>query len=342
MKHIGMDVHSTITVVTVLNEHGRKILKRQLATREYELIDFLKSIPDPKRAALEESQMADFVTRIVQPYVIEVIRCQPQHNRLISESEDKCDSRDSHTLAELLYLNKLKPVHHPAWVYRQLREAVRCYWRESRGLAREKNHLKAFYLFNGVQCEGKGVYSKRNRKDYVERLRKRSGIVKLLELSYQSLDASRERKAGYIRVLREQAEPFQEEVSRLKSIPGIGPIGAYTLLAYLEDGWRLPNKRKLWQYCGIGIRRHESVGKGHKGASRKGNRYLKNVLMTAASSIASPKNRDNALAKRWHAGLAAGVDSDRMRRNQARKIAVVAQHLLRFKERYDDERLTTT
>jgi transposase len=342
MKHIGMDVHSTTTVITVLNDRGRKILKRQIPTREYDLIDFLKSIPDPKRAALEESQMADFVTRIVEPYVKEVIRCQPQHNRLISESENKCDSRDSYTLAELLYLNKLKPVHHPAWVYRQLREGVRSYWRATRDLARSKIRLKAFYLFNGVDCQGEKVYSKRNQRPYREQLERRSGNRDLLELNYQSLDSCRERKAGHIRVLRKLAEPFQKEVSWLKSIPGIGPIGAYTLLAYLEDGWRISNKRKLWQYCGIGIRKHESAGKGHQGASRQGNRYLKNVLMTADSSIASGKDSDNALARRWYAGLEAGIASDRMRRNQARKIAVLAQHVLRFKEPYNDERVTAT
>ena len=87
MKHIGMDVHSTTTVATVLSDRGRKLLRRQIPTREFDLIDFMRNIPGPKRVALEESQMADFVTRAIAPYVTEVIRCQPQHNRLISESE---------------------------------------------------------------------------------------------------------------------------------------------------------------------------------------------------------------------------------------------------------------
>jgi transposase len=342
MKHIGMDAHSTTSLMTVLNDRGRKILQRQVPTRESDLIDFMKSIPDPKRIALEESQVADFVTRILEPYVKEVIRCQPQHNRLISESENKCDPEDSYHLAELLYLNKLKPVHHPAWGYRQLREAVRSYWTASWDLARVKTRLKAFYLFNGIPCQGEKVYSKRYRKRYVERLRSQSGNINLLELHYENLDSCRERKAGHIRVLRKLAEPYQEEVGRLKGIPGIGPIGAYTLLAYLEDGWRIPNKRKLWQYCGIGIRRHDSNGKGYRGASRKGNRYLKNVLMTAASSIASGRGSENALALRWQSGLAAGIAADRLRRNQARKIAVLAQYVLRTKESYNDERVMTT
>jgi len=342
MKHIGLDTHSTTTVATVLSDRGRKILRRQMPTRELDLIDFMQSIPGPKRVALEESQMADFVTRVIAPYATEVIRCQPQHNRLISESEDKCDDRDAYSLAELLYLNKLKSVHHPAWEYRQLREAVRAYWTSSRDLARAKSRLKACFLFNGIHCEGEKVYSKRHQKQYRERFHSRSGNLNLLDLHYAELDSCRNRKAGHVRVLRNLAKALHEELERLQSIPGIGPIGAYTLLAYLENGWRIPNKRKLWQYCGVGIRRHESNGKGHRGASRKGNRYLKNTLMTAAAAVAARKSNDNALKRRWQAGLAAGVASDRLRRNLARKIAVLAQYVLRFKEQYNDERVMTT
>jgi len=342
MKHIGLDTHSTTTVATVLSDHGRKILQRRIPTREFDLIDLMRSIPGPKRVVLEENQLADFITRVIAPYATEVIRCQPQYNRLISESENKCDEADSHTLAELLYLNKLKPVHHPSWEYRQLRQAVRAYWTSSRDLAQAKNRLKACFLFNGIHCEGETVYSKRYRESFRKRLRSRSGDLNLLDLHYQALDFCRNRKAEHIRLLRKLSKPLEEEVGRLKSIPGIGPIGAYTLLAYLENGWRIPNKRKLWQYCGIGIRKHETNQKGHKSASRKGNRYLKNSLMTAASAITARRMADNALTRRWLAGLAAGVASDRLRRNLARKIAVLAQYLLRFKEQYNDERVVTT
>ena len=342
MKHIGLDVHSTTTYATVLNNRGRKILQRQIPTREIDLIDFMKSIPDPKRVVLEESQVSDFVTRILEPYTKEIIRCQPQHNRLISSSEDKCDNTDSYNLAELLYLNKLKPVHHPDWMYRQLREGVRSYWTSSRDLTQAKNRLKAFYLFNGIQCQGTKVYSKRAREKYTARFKSRGGNLTLLEYKYQSLDFCREKKAKHARLLRELAKPFQDDVKCLRSIPGIGPIGAYTLLAYLENGWRIPNKRKLWQYSGIGIRKHESNGKERRGASKKGNRHLKNVFMTSATTIAGRHRSDNALAWRWHQRKDAGMDADRLRRDTARKIAVLAQYLLRSKEHYIDERIITT
>jgi transposase len=342
MKHIGMDVHSTTTFISILNDRGREINRTKVKTQEADLVAFLLNTSGPKQVVLEESQMADFVTRIIEPHVTKVIRCLPQHNRLISESEKKLDPEDAKNLAELSYLGKIKSVHHAPWEYRQLREAVRAYWTGSRDLTRAKNRLKAFYLFNGIHCEGDKVYAKRDRSKWMKESAKRSVNPKLLRRHYMQLDFYRDSKAEHVKILREQAKPMNEDIRRLMTYPGIGFIGACTLVAYLQDGWRLKNKRKLWQYCGIGIRIHESNERGHRKASRKGNRFVKNVLMTAAISIASRRSADNALTQIWWTGVANGTDPTRMRRNLARKVAVLAQRSLRFKEEYDDDRVVTT
>jgi transposase len=342
MKHIGMDVHSTTTQVTVLSDRGREIKSARILTQESNLIDFLLSVPGPKRVVLEESQMADFVTRIIEPHVTEVIRCLPQHNRLISESEKKFDREDAHVLAELLYLDKLKAVHHPPWEYQQLRQGACAYWKASRDLTRIKNRLKAFYLFSGVHCAGEKVYSQRYRDAWMKKLQGRSGNLKLLQQQYEQLDFFRKNKAVHVKMLKELAKPLQQDVRCLRTYPGIGFIGACTLVAYLEKGWRIKNKRQLWQYSGIGMRIHESNHKGRRGASHQGNRYLKNALLTAVASLASRRNADNALTRMWRAGVEAGIDPARMKRNLARKVVVIAQRALRFHEEYDDDRVVTT
>jgi transposase len=342
MKHIGLDIDSTTTHINVFSDRGREIKRAAIPTRQADLVAFIRSVPGPKQVALEETQMADFVSRILHPHVTKVIRCLPQHNRLISESEKKCDEEDAKTLAELLFLGKLKEVHHAPWDYRQLREGVRAYWTASRDLAQAKSRLKAFYLFNGVHCVGEKVYSRRHRNCFYEEIANRSGNRNLLQQLYAHMDFCRARKAAHVKILRGLAKVSQKDVAFLKSYPGIGFIGACTLVSYLENGWRLKNKRKLWQYCGIGIRRHESAGTGRRGASRKGNRYVKNAIMTAAASIAGRRSSDNALTRMWRAGVQAGVPPERLKRNLARKVAVLAQRSLRFHEEYDDARVVTT
>jgi transposase len=342
MKHIGFDVDSMATHISVFSERGREILHTKIATREADLVAFMRSIAGPKRVALEESQLADFVTRTIEPYATKVIRCLPQHNRLISESEQKYDRADARSIAELLFLDKLKEVHHAPWIYRQLREGIRAYWVASRDLSRTKCQLKAFYLFNGVHCTGEKVYASRYRAGFTKQLDKRSANLQLLNQLYLQLDFFRTRKAAHIKILKELVKPFKQDERNLITYPGIGLIGACSLIAYLENGWRLKNKRKLWQYCGVGVRRHESAGKGRRKASRQGNRYLKNVVMTAAATIANRKMADNALTKMWREGIAAGIPGDRMKRNMARKVAVLAQRSLRFKEEYHDDRVAIT
>jgi transposase len=274
--------------------------------------------------------------------VTKVIRCLPQHNRLIRESEHKYDRADARSLAELLFLNKLKAVNRAPWEYRQLREGVRTYWISSRDLSRCKSQLKIFYLFNGVHCVGEKVYAGRYRSAFKKKAEKRSANMQILGQLYLHHDFCRSRKAAHIRILEELVKPFQQDERHLKTYPGVGMIGASTFIAYLGNGWQIKNKRKLWQYCGIGVRRHESAGKGHRKASRQGNRYLKNAVMTAAATIANRGMADNALTKTWRAGIAAGVPGDRMKRNMARKVAVLVQRSLRFKEEYNDDLVLAT
>jgi len=339
MKHIGMDLHSTTTDACVRNKKGEIVLcRRQIPTTPDELVKFVVGIPGPKRVAIEECQMADWVTRVLRPHVDEVIRCQPQYNKLISASEDKCDKTDSASMSDLLYLNRLKHVHHPELEYRRLREAVRAYWIASRELTRAKNRLKAFFLFNGLHETGDKIYSVHNRSRYLKKLEKPGANVELARLLYERMDHCRQLKAKHIHLVRESAKPMKKLVRLLKTIPAIGPIHAYTLVAYLEEGQRIPNKRDLWRYAGLGLRKHESRDIGTRRASCSGNRLVKHVVMSAAATIACQRS-SNALSERWEKDIREKVDPKLALRNLARKIVVIVQYILRSKQEYRDERV---
>jgi transposase len=338
MKHIGMDVHSTTTDACVRNGSGVVVLQRRIRTTQNELIDFVASIQGQKRVVVEEDQMADWVTRLLQPHVDEVIRCQPQYNKLISGSEDKCDKMDARALSELLYLNRVKPVHHPEMKYRILREAVRAYWVASRDLTRAKNRLKGWYLFNGLYENGRSIYSMRNRSKRLKAMQQEGRNTELAELLYEQMDACRQLKAKHIQMLRKTARPVKDLIKLVMTMPAIGPISGYTLVSLLEDGWRIPNKRKLWRYAGLSLRRYESRDFGIKGASKTGNRLLKRVAMSAAITIVA-RGESNALLALWERDIRQNVNPKRARRNLARKIVVIAQHLLRSKQEYIDERI---
>lgn len=333
-----MDLNSKTTDICVRDGKGKIICCSQIPTTAADLEKFIRSIPGKKRVAVEESQITDWVTRVLKPHVDEVIRSEPHFNKLISKSEDKCDKTDCKALSDLLYMNRLKPVYHPSLLYRKLRESVRAYWIASRELSRAKNRVKAFFLFNGMHETGRKIHAAGNRNRILDTLKGLEGNVALARLLYERMDQCRQLKAKHIHIMRDAAEPLKDSVRLLMTIPGIGAISAYTVLAYLEEGQRVPNKRKLWRYSGLSLRRHQSGSSDTEGASRRGNRRLKQVLMSAA--ITAARCNDNALSALWKKDIRRKVDAKRARRNLARKIAVIAQHLLRAREEYSDERLT--
>ena len=338
MKHIGMDLHSSTTDVCVRNGKGEIVLRRRLETTRTELQRFVADIPGPKRIAVEESQMADWATRVLQPHVDEAIRCQPQFNKLISASEDKCDKKDAESISELLYLNRLKRVHHPNLAYRTLRQTVRAYWIASRELTRAKNRLKGLFLFHGLHETGDKIYSVPKQSGYLKKLERAGGNVELGQLLYERLDHCRQLKAKHIRLARKSARPMNDLVRLLMTMPAIGAIYAYTLVAYLEDGRRFPNKRKLWRYAGLALRKHESRDIGARHVSFSGSRLVKYVAMSAAATIACRRG-DNALSELWEKEIRNKVDPEQAQRNLARKIVAIAQCLLRSKQEYSDEQV---
>jgi len=106
--------------------------------------------------------------------------------------------------------------------------------------------------------------------------------------------------------------------------------------AFLGDPGRFPNKRKLWKYCGLGLRYRRSAGKskGRLRRSREYNRLLKGVLGIAAQ--ATRRSRDNALVHYGELLRTQGKSPSIVRRTLSRKIAVIAWSLLKQQKLYQD------
>src|SRR5215207_6632565 len=72
------------------------------------------------------------------------------------------------------------------------------------------------------------------------------------------------------------------DVQRLVWVPGIGKLGAYTLVLEIDDVQRFPTVRHFHSYCRLEPGADNSAGKTRHKRSRDGNRYLKLVFHTAA------------------------------------------------------------
>jgi transposase len=80
----------------------------------------------------------------------------------------------------------------------------------------------------------------------------------------------------------------QNEASRnLETVPGIGPITASALVASIGDARNFKNGRQLAAWLGLVPKQHSTGGKTNlQGISKRGDRYLRTLLIHGARSVA--------------------------------------------------------
>ncbi len=129
------------------------------------------------------------------------------------------------------------------------------------------------------------------------------------------LDASLERVSTEI---AERVGPFEAEVARLQSIPGVGQRTAEVLVAEIGvDLTRFPTARHLASWAGLCPGNDESAGKRRSGRTRKGSPWLRTALVEAGQAAA--RTKETYLAAQYRR-LAA--------RRGAKRAAVAVAHSL--------------
>lgn len=111
----------------------------------------------------------------------------------------------------------------------------------------------------------------------------------------------------------EQIAPFEEDVARLDTIPGVGRPTAEALIAEIGvDMGQFPSDRHLASWAGLCPGNNESAGKHKSGKTRKGNRFVRAALTEAA--LAAIRTKGSALGARYR----------RVMRHRGHRKAVVA------------------
>jgi transposase len=97
----------------------------------------------------------------------------------------------------------------------------------------------------------------------------------------------------------------QHDVScKLAEIPGIGPITASALAASIGDAKSFANGRQLAAWLGLVPRQHSSGGKSMLlGISKRGDAYLRTLLIHGARSVIRVAERKRGYAETWLARL---------------------------------------
>jgi transposase len=256
-KYIGMDVHKESISIAVLNSAGKVVMECVIETKASTILQFIHGLGGDLRVTSEEGTWASWLYDLLKPHVTELVVCNPRKIALLKDGS-KSDRIDAHKLAELLYMNKIKPVYHGEHGLRLLKELSRSYLTISKDLGRVMNRLKALYRGWAIPCAGTQVYAPHYRSEWLSKI-KEIGVRRRAELYYQQLDA--------LRLVRQQArkellaEARKHRATKLlRQIPGIGPLRAAHLVALMQTPHRFRTKRQLYlQRAGVGDPRQRAV-----------------------------------------------------------------------------------
>ncbi len=337
--YIGADVDSKMTNLAV-DRNGKIIREWCVPTTVKMLRDAIEAVPRPRELTFEEGPMADWLGRGLRPVVDRLVICDPRRNALINRDGDSDDRIDARKLAGLLRGGYLRAVHHSDDARRvELKQWVGLYHDRVREAVRQINKIRGRCWQHGLRPPRGVLRNVPVRQAWLAALGKHPGVSQLTML-FIGLDAARDQ----VQLSRRRMGQLARHTPILdcwQELPGVGPIRALTLYAYLDTPWRFANNpHKLWKYCGVGLE-HAGSGKDRQGRMKLGhlqlawqvNRRLKGAVMGAA--ISAIGQGDNPFAEQYERLVSHGLTPSNARHTVARKLLTVVWGMWKTNTRYD-------
>ncbi len=150
-------------------------------------------------------------------------------------------------------------------------------------------------------------------------------LMELLERQIADLDEQ----------IRQATEPFASQREQLQSIPGIQAVTARDIIAEIgADMSRFGSATRLSSWAGVSPGNNESAGKRRKGRTRKGNRYLRRVLVQCAWAA----RKTSTFLGRTFRRLESRLGRKKAAMAVAHKILVIIYHVLMDGPFYEESR----
>ncbi len=125
----------------------------------------------------------------------------------------------------------------------------------------------------------------------------------LLHQGYQQLQELDKHIKAYDRQLQQRVKS-NDAAQRLMSIPGYGPVVSSVFLSAVGDGKAFGRGRDVSAYLGLVPRQHSSGDKPVLlGISKRGNRYLRGLLIHGARSVVKHADKKDDKLSLWVSDL---------------------------------------
>lgn len=196
-----------------------------------------------------------------------------------------------------------------------------------------KNNFKALLRADGIPTESSWMTPRNANKWQMIKTDARRIVAQRM---FEEMNEIELRKRQYN--LDFKANAFKMPmVELLRSIPGVGPVRAHTIAAYLSTGHRFENKHKLWSYAQLVRHRDESDGYILRKRTPHGRSELKNAFMGAAQRVIISPAKTALKDYYEHLLTKKGLDKREANKALARKIAAICLVVMKKNTRYDEK-----
>src|SRR6266704_4205884 len=275
-------------------------------------------------AVMEAGAHSPWVSRYLEGLGWEVIVSNPRKVRAIYQHERKSDQRDALMLARIgrMDLALLYPVRHGTAEAQQ--DLLRIKLRDSLLRARVAVINSVRFTLKSLGYTVRNPSSERFHKVVMEEVPE--SVREMITPSVQALAELTARIKMLELEINTLAQMKYPQSAQLQQIPGVGPITALYFVLKIEDPNRFAHVRDVGAYAGLCPRRDQSGQSDPQlRISKRGDPYLRRLLVSAAQYILGPFGPQSALRAY---GLMLAVDGSARARKQdvvavARKLAVL-------------------
>ena len=325
-RYVGLDVSLAETAVCVVDCEGCTVFAACVASQPQAIAGVLRRrAGEVVRVVLETGQLSTWLTRELRALGLPVVCVDArQAHRALSGRLNKSDPADAEGLAQLARTGWYREVHVKSLGSDRLRALLGARDRLIRMRkdleSQIRGTLKAFGIRLGQVKPGKEREGFRVQVRVVtpEDPALKTAISALLAAhlaicrEYEQLDARLRRSAR-----------DHELITRMMTVPGVGPITAAAFIAVIDQPDRFKNATSVAAYIGLTPRRYQSGEVDYSGRiSKSGDAMLRACLYEAAVALLSRVERFSAL-KSWGVRLAARKGFRKAAVAVARKLALI-------------------
>jgi transposase len=330
---VGIDLAKSVFQLHGVDERGVAVLRKQV--RRTDLLRTVAQLP-PCTIGLEACASSQFWGRQFERFGHQVRLMSPQFVKPYVKSQ-KNDQADAEAICEAVQRPNMRFV--PLKSLEQ--QDLQCAHRARQGLMTARTAL--VNRMRGLLGEYGVVIARRPatvRREVPELLGDASNGVtaaarELIADLYEHF-VQLEEHIRRVEDLIDRLGSTQEIITRLRTVPGIGPLTATALFAAVGDGKAFRNGRQMAAWVGLVPRQDSSGGKPRLlGITKRGDKYLRYLLVHGGRCMATLASRKpGAAGCSWINALRERRGKQRAYVAQANKLARIAWAVMTSGENY--------